>query len=177
MIFWFYPITLRLVRHHTSGVFFVRKQPPITSPVNSSLRLSSEISNVAWHGNLKPPCHCKVIIQTCWLCVCSAMSVFIPCFYKLFRGHGSFSLGDQVNPCEFREAGQSHRGPLQAENGERTPLQVIGESPTLLLVHSVGINTFYCWDYSWTPTRINPQGCFLKTALALTMCPHELDIC
>lgn len=72
-----------------------------------------------------PPCHCKVIIQTCWLCVHGRGSLLLfchvclhPLFPQAFWGHGSFSLGDQVNHGEVREAGQSHRRPLQAESRE-----------------------------------------------------------
>lgn len=52
-----------------------------------------------------------------------------PLFPQDFWGHGSFSLGDQVNHGGVMEAGQSHRRPLQAVP---VLLQVTGESPALL---------------------------------------------
>lgn len=91
----------------------MRKQPPISFPMNASLRLSSEISNVAWHGNLKPPCR-KVIIQMCWLCVCSAMSIFIPCFLKLFSRSWELFFGRSSHSLQVKR-GQAE--PPQASSG------------------------------------------------------------
>lgn len=83
----------------------------------SPLTLNSELK---WprRDDLTPPCHCKVIVQTCSLslcvCVCGQGVVYCclchvdphPLFPPaLFGGHGSFSLGDQVNHGGVREAG------------------------------------------------------------------------
>lgn len=91
------------------------------------------MSKVVQLDNLKPLCHYKAIIQTHWLCVYVCVGGGVegergyllllchvclhPLFPQAFWGHGSFSLGDQVNRGEVTEAGYSHRRLFQTGGG------------------------------------------------------------
>lgn len=149
------------------------------------------MSKVFGCDNLKPTCHYKAIIQTCWLCVwvgggrvyCySAMSVFIPCFLKLFEVMGAFLL--EINSIMARSQRQATAtaGSFSGRR-EKHCCRWLGNHPYLhccciqraSALFTAGIRVKHPLESTHT-LRVN-KACFLQTALALAVRSYELHDC
>lgn len=108
---------------------------------------------------------------------CSAMSVFIPCFLKLFEVMGAFLWEIKSITARSERQGRATAGPFRLRAEKLVVLQMMRGSTILLIFHFN--STFFLLGLQLKSTktfRIN-KACFLQTAFALTMWLNELDVC